>query len=89
MFDLCVLSDHFQSVCGYLALSAYMCLRDLLEDNGLWPDKCLQDLSRKLGLQASGIRDELITRLRLWHVSKHHGKGFQGKRVFLFVYVCQ
>ena len=44
----------------------------------MWPDTCLQDLSRKLGLQASGVREELITRLRLWHVSKHDGKGFQG-----------
>ena len=70
--------DNFQSVCRHLADPKLVSFRDLLEDNGMWPDNCLQDLSRKLGLQASGVREELITRLRLWHVSKHEGKGFQG-----------
>lgn len=43
----------------------------------------LQELCRKIGLQASGEREELVTRLRLWHVSKHDGKGFQGSNFFL------
>jgi hypothetical protein len=57
--------------------------RDLLEDSKIWPDKLLQELCRKIGLQACGERDELITRLRLWHVSKHEGKGFQGSNFYL------
>jgi hypothetical protein len=58
-------------------------IRDLLEDPKVWPDKLLQELCRKIGLQACGERDELITRLRLWHVSKHEGKGFQGSNFYL------
>ncbi len=49
----------------------------------MWPDKLLQELCRKIGLQACGEREELITRLRLWHVSKHEGKGFQGSNFYL------
>ena len=58
-------------------------LSDLLEDHVLWPDKLLQELCRKISLQASGAREELVTRLRLWHVSKHDGKGFQGSNFYL------
>ena len=55
----------------------------MLEDPKVWPDKLLQELCRKIGLQACGDREELITRLRLWHVSKHEGKGFQGSNFYL------
>jgi len=43
----------------------------------------LQDLSRKLGLQSSGSREELVTRLRLWHISRHEGQAFQGSNFYL------
>ena len=55
----------------------------MLEDDSLWPDKCLQDLSRKLGLQTSGSREELIIRLRIWHNSRHEGQAFQGSNFYL------
>jgi hypothetical protein len=58
-------------------------ISDLLEDDSLWPDKCLQDLSRKLGLQTSGSREELIMRLRIWHNSRHEGQAFQGSNFYL------
>lgn len=56
---------------------------DLLEDSDLWPEEFLRDLCKKLVLQDSGSRDEVIARLRLWHVSKHRGQAFQGSNFYL------
>ncbi len=55
----------------------------MLEDSELWPDEVLRGLCKKLVLHESGARDEIIERLRMWHVSKHRGQAFQGSNFHL------
>ena len=83
--DLSIPSSRSLSIRMLLILFLLACVfvSDLLEDESLWPEKCLQDLSRKLGLQSSGTREELVTRLRLWHISRHEGQAFQGSNFYL------
>lgn len=55
----------------------------MLEDSELWPDEVLRGLCKKLVLEDFGPRDEIIERLRVWHVSKHRGQAFQGSNFHL------